>query len=332
MRNPLNPHSADALYRCGFYRSTPYQGQAVTRGSSLNDLLAMALSPYAKQVAIPTELREPFDWGLKTTLEFAKGNFLVVDRLQCKVDIPGINRPGYCDCVVPGALTSIDWKSGQKRSYTRQMAMYALGQMTARFALQWTCVILFLDDQESEFHRFNMEEAHRLVLESRMAYDVPDAPKINESCNWCANFFECPRQLELAGRALAIGDNALDWPGIIADPNKLGQFLLGVSALKEFDREGRERAREFFFQNVEVPGFRLSNGKRTWSLPLETLFLILSQGDDIQVRKALRTAVEVHGAMSKEQYFELCEKLKIEPDKTLLKESRSDPFVTKKGK
>jgi hypothetical protein len=188
-------------------------------------------------------------------------------------------------------------------------------------------VVLFIDEEETEFFRFSFEEANQMVMDSRIAYDVPAPPRVNESCNWCANFFQCPRQLELAASALTVTGEALPWPEILAQPDRLSKFLLGVSALKEFEKTAREQARQFLFQKVAVPGFHLSNGKRSWSLPLDTLFLLLSSGDEAQMREAMRAALEVHGAMTREQYLELCRKLGLEPDTGLLKESKGEPFI-----
>ena len=324
-RNPLRPSSLDALFRCGWYLSEGRQRLAAARGNEIDDLIRAFFA--GQKIMVPSELGDVFAWSTKKTRELSKGYPILVRKEDCQVSIPGLDRPGTCDCVIPGALTSLDWKSGQRRSYGRQMAAYALGQMELRFAVNWTCAVLYLDEEQTEFFRFSLEEAGAIVAQSRAAYDMPGPPVINESCAWCANFFKCPTQLTLAGQALRLGDSALAWPKILEDPERLSRFLLGVKALERFGKEGRERAREYFFQKVDVPGFVLSGGKRSWSLPVETLLLLLSQGDEAQIRAALRTALEIQGDMNREQYFELCEKLTISPDETLLQQSKGDPYV-----
>jgi hypothetical protein len=329
-RNPLRPSSLDALFRCGWYLSEPRSRKSALRGLELDDYLRDFFDGKIDGTAVPAELQPVFWWGVKKTQEFSKGEKILVRKADCRVAIPGLDRPGTCDGVAPGALTSFDWKSGHRRSYARQMAAYAYGQMENRFAISWTCVILYLDEGETEFFRFSFEEARAIVEESRSVYDTPVAPVINESCGWCANFYRCPTQLAVAGRALQIAEDALWWPEILQDPERLSRFLLGVKALERFGKEGREKAREFFFQKTEVPGFILVNGKRSWALPVETLLLLLSKGDDIQVREALRIALGIQGDMSKENYFALCGKLGIQPDESLLVTNRGEPYVRAK--
>jgi hypothetical protein len=304
------------------------QRLAAARGNEIDDLIRAFFA--GQKIMVPSELGDVFAWSTKKTRELSKGYPILVRKEDCQVSIPGLDRPGTCDCVIPGALTSLDWKSGQRRSYARQMAAYGLGQMEKRFAENWTCAVLYLDEQETEFFRFTLTEAAAIVAESRAAYDMPGPPVINESCAWCGNFLKCPTQLTLAGQALRLGENPLLWPEILADPERLSRFLLGVKALERFGKEGRERAREYFFQKVDVPGFALLNGRRTYSLPVETLLFLLSKGDDMQIREALRTAVEVHGEMNREQYFLLCQKLTIPPDETLLQVHKGDPYVRAK--
>ena len=324
----MRPSSLDALGRCGWFRSEPRTKLAAARGNEIDDLLRDFFA--GKQIKVPLELTEPFAWASKKTGELSKGCPVFVSKESCEVRIPGLERPGTCDCVIPMALTSLDWKSGQRRSYGRQMAAYAYGQMEMRFAVSWTCAVLYLDEQQTEFFRFTIDEARAIVAESIALYDIPGPPAINESCAWCANFYDCPAQLTLAGQALRLGENHLLWPEILKDPERLSRFLLGVKALERFGKEARERAREFFFQKIDVPGFALLNGRRTYHLPVETLLLLLSKGDDIQVREALKAAVEIHGDMNREQYFELCQKLSIQPDETLLQVHKGDPYVRAK--
>jgi hypothetical protein len=182
------------------------------------------------------------------------------------------------------------------------MGAYAFGQMLKRFARRWTCVILYLDQRETEVFRFEYDEAREIVAGAIVRYQSPQPPNPNESCAWCANFYECPAQLELAGQALALGPEALAWPEILADPARLGRFLDGVRALERFAKEGRTKAREYFFQQTLVPGYTLAKGKRFWTLGTEMLLNLLCRGDELTVRKALRTAVELNGPIPRETY------------------------------
>jgi hypothetical protein len=136
--------------------------------------------------------------------------------------------------------------------------------------------------------------------------------------------------LAVAGKALQMSEDALLWPDVLQDPQRLSKFLQGVRALEKFGKEGREKAREYFFQQTDVPGFMLVNGRRISTLQVETLLLLVSKGDETQVREALRIAVEIQGDMSKESYFALCQKLSIQPDETLLQVNRGEPFVRSK--
>jgi hypothetical protein len=285
-----------------------------------------------KEVTVPTDCQRAFHWAVMETIELAKGYPILTDQASCKVPIPGFERPGECDCVIPGALTSLDWKSGQIRSYRRQMAAYALGRMLTHFAPEWTAVVLFYDQEETEFFRFEYEEALVILKESQQKYGNPSPPVPNESCNWCANFYGCPAQLELAGRALVLPQEALGWEQIKESPELLGKFLLGVKALEKFAKDAREVGRQFFFQKIPVPGFRLINGRRSWSMPIETLLQELRNKEEgWDWAKTLEQTLLCFNDISKEQYLKICDEFKIEPDLNLLREHRSEPYITAKG-
>jgi hypothetical protein len=326
-RNPLRPHSLDALFRCDWFLSEPGQKPAAARGSSLDQLLRDLFA--GRPAPVAPEDKRGFDWAAAQTLELAKGFPVLTDRTACKVPIPGFERPGECDAVIPGALTSLDWKSGQIRSYKRQMAAYALGRMLLHFCREWTAAVLFYDQEETEFFRFEYEEALELLTESQAKYWNPGPPVINESCSWCANFYGCPTQLELAGRALTIPTEALAWDQIKESPELLSKFLLGVKALERFGKEGREIGRQFFFQKIAIPGFRLANGKRSWSMLPETLLQELrNQDQGWDWAKTLEQTLLTFPDISKEQYLQICQKFEIEPDETKLREHRGEPYIT----
>jgi hypothetical protein len=329
-RNPLRPSSLDALWRCAWYRSDPLGTVATERGRLLDDLLRDHFAGVlVMREDVPVADQPAFEWGAETTFRLSRNAPLFTDPQDCRVYIELLNRVGTCDCVAPRSLISFDWKTGQRRAYERQMAAYGLGQMDKNFAPEWTCVVLYLDEQETETFRYGYDEAYAIVAESVAAYDTPGRPVINESCSWCANFYDCPVQRDLAARALTIPDVAdLAWNTILDDPALLGRFLDGARALDHFTREAKHRAREYFFQKVKVPGYSLQKGKPSYTVPAEYLLNQLSAGgDELAVRKALRTAVEIMGPISKKDYFDLCSKLGLEPNPNLISESRGEPFV-----
>jgi hypothetical protein len=276
---------------------------------------------------IGPEEKSAFRWGVGLTLRFSKGHDVLTAKRDCRVQVPYLDRPATCDCVIPGALVALDWKTGQRRDYKRQMAAYALGQMRLRFAVNWTCAVLYLDEEETEIFRFTEAEADAIVAESRAGYDAPGAPRLNESCSWCANFYECPTQLTLAGEALANSSDALNWPGLLNNPERLSRFVQGCKALEPFEKEARNRIREYLLSRAEVPGFTLVNGKRSWRMEIETLLLLLSRGDELTVRKALRTALQIWGDMPKEKYLALCQALGLTADMELLTVSKGEPYI-----
>jgi len=325
-RSIFRPSMLDKLAECSWFRSEPIPGAAAARGNVLDELLRVHYT--GEKIEVPPQEREPFEYAIRVTDQIAGNRWIETRKEFCKVEIPRFQQPGECDAVIASSFTSIDWKSGHLRSYKLQQAAYALGQMLTNWAPRWSAAVVFYDEEQVVWERFELAEAWALIDQAQEHYNMPGAPTINRYCAWCANFETCPAQREAAGYGLAVAERAINFADILEDPVKLGKFLTGCHSLGQYEKLGRARAREYFFQKTEVPGFALSNGKRTHNLPVETLVWLLSSQKDWP--QAIRAALEVHGPMTKQKYEELCFKLKIEPDKSLLKMSQGEPYIRAK--
>jgi hypothetical protein len=328
-RNVLRPSTLDKLARCNWFKSTP-PGPPAERGTKVDELLRQFFcneTPF-----IPEELQKPFAYGAQQTVRIA-GEYraaIVADKRQCVVRVPGFPQPAECDCAIAPLFISVDWKTGGKWDYTRQQAAYALGQMAYEFAPHWTCVVVFVDREETEWHRFSLGEAREIVEASIQSYAQPQPPTINEFCGFCANFNICPAQREAAGYALAVSDSSLNFELVKEDPERLGQFLAGCQALKKYDEEAREAARDWIVKGHKVPYFTLSNGRRSHFVEPATVLFACKEAE-LPV-DALETAVMLSGPISKDQYEKLCTAIGRTPDPGEIKTQQGEPFIRFTGK
>lgn len=330
-RNSLRPSNLDR--ECDWFKSSP-AGPAAQRGTGIDDLLRAFFCD--EKPFVPEEFQSGFRYAAEKTAEIAGEHQakIIAAKEDCVIDVPGLPNPATCDCIIRPKFTSIDWKSGQKRDYTKQQACYSLGQMTKNFSLSWTAVCIYYDQGETEWHRFTYREAKEIVDAAIERYASPQAPTPNPLCPWCANFNICPAQRELAGHALTIPEGALDFEAIKADPELLGRFLAGCHALGKYEKEAREAAVEWMFKKRPVPFFSLSKGKRTYSVPPETLILLAKNSlpDLLATVRRLELIITEAGPVSREGYYRVCQQLGVEPDPTHIKEQIGQPFVRFSGK
>jgi hypothetical protein len=328
-RNVLRPSTLDKLARCNWFKSTAAGPQA-ERGTKVDELLRQFFCN--ETPLIPEELQKPFVYGAKQTERIA-GEYraaVIADKKRCVVRVPGFPQPAECDCAIGPLFISIDWKTGSKWDYSRQQAAYALGQMAFNFAPHWTSVVIFVDLEETEWHRFTLREAKEIVAESIQNYAHPEPPTINEFCGFCANFNICPAQREVAGHALAVSDGSLDFQLIKEDPDLLGKFLAGCHALKKYEEEAREAAREWIVKNRKVPYFTLSNGRRSHFVEPATVLFACKEAE-LPV-DALETAITLAGSISKDAYEKLCAAIGRTPDPGEIKTQVGEPFIRFTGK
>ena len=264
-RSDFRPSSLDKLSECSWFASTPGGNEATARGDAI-DLAFRAhfmTDPESSEpFCLADEDKPAVGWAVEQTRRLTGEALVITGKRLCKVDVPNFERPGEVDALVPNKYMHLDLKSGQKRSYKLQQAAYALGLMDRYFTDYWTVFLLFCDQREIQRLAFTYEGAKELIDQAREMYDHPQKPTVNEFCGWCANFERCPTQRELAGSALAVSEGAVDFAPILTDPQKLGRFLDGCKAIKEFKERAQKYAEaEMLEGRVGAEGWKLVNKK-----------------------------------------------------------------------
>jgi hypothetical protein len=198
------------------------------------------------------------EWAV-TTLRVLAGSAAVITREEdCRVFIPGLEKPGTADALVLEKFAHADLKTGQIRNYREQMAAYALGLMEMHFASEWTAHLLFCDQRKVVTLHFTFTEA-KAIVEKVIAeyYDVTKQPSPCDYCGWCDKEETCPARLALAQNAVAVADPGFCFDAVLADNGKLSQFLSACAVLEDFRERAEETAKERLQAGVNIPGWKL---------------------------------------------------------------------------
>jgi hypothetical protein len=181
------------------------------------------------------------------------------------VTTPHLSHEGTEDSRVEAKSRSMDLKSGQLRSYHKQQAAYALGNMDRTFAKEWECVLLFCDQREVVHYRYTYEEADawvRGIVAS--ATDPNRQPTACEYCSWCRKSDTCVALTAPVVETLATVESSVSLEEIrqslLADPVRLGKFLKAESIFsKEFVKPLKDAAKAQMVAGAEVPGWKLQH-------------------------------------------------------------------------
>ncbi len=260
-------HSAlDKLDLCPCFESNPVSGPAAERGTRM-DLAFRGLLMGERQpfLSISDDEQDAVLWAVTTAKELAEGHEIIADEALLKVVTPHLSHEGTEDSRVNAKSMSMDLKSGQMRSYHKQQAAYALGNMDRTFAKEWECVLLFCDQREVVHYRYTYDEADAWVKGIvASATDPNRQPCANEYCSWCLKKDRCPQVVEPVVQTLATVESSVSLAdvrqGILADPDRLGKFLKAASIFeKELLKPIKDAAKELLAANGEVPGWKLQH-------------------------------------------------------------------------
>jgi hypothetical protein len=195
-----------------------------------------------------------------------EGTELETRESELWVKTPGMDHVGTEDIRAQKIRVSFDVKSGQVYDYEAQMSAYALGNMTRFFEPEWTCYLLFVDQNRVVEHKFTMDSATELVESIIKAYNDPDKkPVSNSYCNWCAKKNTCPQVVKPTEQTLRVVNNEVSIDTLktqLAEPEKLGKFLKACNIFKkELWDWAKDEAKAKLERGEEVPGWRLSKVK-----------------------------------------------------------------------
>ena len=259
-------HSAlDKLDLCPCFESNPVSGPAAERGTRMDVAFrGLLMGDNQAFLALSEDEQDSVMWAVDTTRDLADGCDIEADEVNLKVNTPGLDHIGTEDARVEARSRSMDLKSGQLRSYHKQQAAYALGNMARTFTTQWECVLLFCDQREVVHYRYTYEEADAWVKGIVQSATDPDRqPCANEYCGWCMKADTCLARTAPVVETLAVVESqptgasleALK-AGLLADPERLGAFLTTNAIFEDFVDDLKTKAKALMKDTV-VPGWKL---------------------------------------------------------------------------
>lgn len=263
----IRPSLLDKLALCGHYRSEQNAGPAAERGTRVDQMFRHILTelsaPYPDPKFDPEEMGAA-TWAAATAVRLANGNRVYAAEGACRVSIHIglVDRPitGTMDAVCPGGAWSADLKTGQKRDYVAQQALYALGCMEQYFCEEWTVFLIYADLKYVETLRYSQDEAAEIVMNALARWKSDAAPTPNDYCGWCAKRFTCPAYRDTLGQWLAPTGLDAEPELVLADVEspKLVSFLNAARALEPWVEEARRVLKDRMYEGQErVAGAKL---------------------------------------------------------------------------
>ena len=108
----LRPSNLPKLAACACYESNPNPGPAAERGSALDSLFRSRMQGNPDQVEMfyePTdEDLAAVDWAITTIRALAGGEDVITEEKECRLDIPGFEKGGTADALIPEKLAQAD--------------------------------------------------------------------------------------------------------------------------------------------------------------------------------------------------------------------------------
>jgi len=289
----MRPSSLPKLALCGQYQSAPGEaGPAAQRGTRLDATFRDAWATGKYPADLPDEDAAAVRWAVEalTNCRTSERDHVQTSENATRIPhIPMLPNGGTADAVCLGGRWLADLKSGQVYDYKAQMAAYALGLMVQELELEWTCHLLFCDQQRVVTHYFRYAEARDIV---KAAVDnVGTPPVINDYCGWCAYSLTCSARVQASGTALATTPES--FTAVLADPARLGEFLTRCRTFDDFREAAETECRRLLGEGVEVPGWRLQKPRVSEFVDAEILEAAVASGQINAV-----DVIRAHGTMS----------------------------------
>jgi hypothetical protein len=261
-------HSAlPKLQKCPCFESAGGTSPAASRGTKIDSVVRRTLQGEDCMAELSADDQEAAKRGVEMVKSLVpEGTELETRESELWVKTPGMDHVGTEDIRAQKIRVSFDVKSGQVYDYEAQMSAYALGNMTRFFEPEWTCYLLFVDQNRVVEHKFTMDSATELVESIIKAYNDPDKkPVSNSYCNWCAKKNTCPQVVKPTEQTLRVVNNEVSIDTLktqLAEPEKLGKFLKACNIFKkELWDWAKDEAKAKLERGEEVPGWRLSKVK-----------------------------------------------------------------------
>lgn len=268
----LRPSMLPKLALCGHFRSDDNVGEAAKRGTVMDGWFRNYIA--GKTIGdgwaeASADDIEAISWAVDTARFLAREDALISEESALHIDIPGFPNGGTADLLCSPARWHADLKTGQVRNYREQMAAYALGFMDAHFCDEWTCYLLFCDQQQLITERFTREDAQECVDDALALYrsDVP--PQVNDYCSWCAQRWTCPARREELGNTTQIG---LEMPDFAAmDSEKLVRFAGWAAVVEEWKDEARRIIKDRVASGEKMAGVKMISKRGSKKLSTQAI-------------------------------------------------------------
>ena len=262
----VRPSALPKLAECPRFMSDGTSSEAAARGTRMDTAFREILAGRASEAVEAADEVEAVKWATNYVRLISAGDALLVNEDDCEitVDLEDVTFTGTADAIIPDHQKVIDLKSGIVRNYREQLAAYSLGLMELFFCDEWSALILYADRQEVVSYQFSYKEA-RSIVEAVVAraHDEKSEAVPCQYCTWCARANSCEARLRVAESALY----AKDFEAIIADPQKLSEFLSGCKVVKELEATARKEAIRQIEKGGEVPGWKLITRKGLDKVP-----------------------------------------------------------------
>lgn len=265
----LRHSNLNKLDKCPCYESAGGTSPAASRGTIIDGITRRMI---AGELEAWKELTDAKDqqaaingYNLIIGL-IPEGTELETRESELWVKTPGMEHIGTEDCRAVKIRSSYDWKTGQTYDYEPQMAAYALGNMTRFYEPEWTCYIIYTDQNRVEQFHFTMDSATEIVERIIRSYNDPEKqPTSCQYCNWCAKKSVCSQVVKPTEQTLRVVNKEVSLDTLktqLADPEKLGKFLKACNIFKSSLWDwAKDEAKERLLRGEDVPGWRLSKVK-----------------------------------------------------------------------
>ena len=215
IRHSLLPKLAE----CACFESAGGNSPAASRGTHMDEAFReMFMGNNKPFLALKPKDGDAVMWAVETTKAIAGDHEILTDEIDLKVKTPGIDHVGTEDCRIPAIHTSLDLKSGQMRSYYEQQCAYAYGNMAASYDFEtgeyaireWTCHLLFCDQERVVTHSWTFDDAKQVVENILAEYNDPDkTPTACDYCKWCNKASTCDQISVPLNNTQAVAENDL---------------------------------------------------------------------------------------------------------------------------
>jgi hypothetical protein len=334
-RNWLRPSMLPKLALCAHYRSEATAGAAAQRGTAMDENFREEIAAseetadeeeeFPDEASVETDERtkgtlvrsaltgsnvsvkelNPDDkeavlWARDTARLLAGALPLEAREENLRIEAAGMT--GTADLLCAPAKWSADLKSGFKRNYLEQQAVYALGFMDRYFEEEWTVYLLYCDQEEVERQDFTLESATKIVNDALEAVKAKASqpPTPNEYCGWCSRRFECPARREQVGIIPFDGPEFVSFDEISSD--LLRDFVLRAGAVKDFSKKVRSVLMDRVVKGEKIKGVSITSRKGSEKIPPGIVGRYIKELGTENVLGAL-------GAMSRKKFQEIWDRM-----------------------